>query len=69
MWPRVLGRFAELRHKSAIDDGDPYKSSGFLDKGGRRAAEYEAAPDRSTRGFRTVPFRLALVHEILWSVG
>ena len=47
LWPRVLGRFAELRRKSAIDNGDPCKSAALFDKGGRQATEYEAAPDRS----------------------
>ena len=47
LWPRVLGRFTELRRKSAMDDGDSYKSADFLGKGGRRATEYEAAPERS----------------------
>ena len=48
LWPRKLGRFAELRYKSATDNGDPCRNSDFLDKGGLRAARYEAAPDRST---------------------
>ena len=47
LWPRVLGRFTELRREGAMDDGDSDKSTGFLDKGGRKADEYEAAPDCS----------------------
>ena len=48
----MLGRFTELRRKSAKDAGDPVRNTGFFAKGGCQADEYEAAPDRSTHGFR-----------------
>ena len=48
LWPRKLGRFTELRYKSASDVWDPGRNSDPLDKGGLKAAGYEAAPDRST---------------------
>ena len=49
MWPRVLGRFADLRRKSAKDDGGPDRITGLVAKGGCKADEYKAAPDRSTQ--------------------
>ena len=47
MWPGVLGRFAELRDKSAQSKRNHCQSTGLVADIGSQASEYEAAPERS----------------------